>query len=239
MDSYAGIEFNTFTVMARCPRTGMLGTASSTRSLAVGARVPIGRSRVGVAAFQAVADPRMTSLALRLLDLGFHAQKVLMELESADPHAGLRQIGVIDSDGNAAAKTGGRARDWAGHIVKRNMVAMGNVLTGPHIVQVMADVLDKTPDQPLEERLMACLEAARDAGGQHGGQRSASILVYDTDPFARVDLRVDVHDEPIGELRRVFDIYREFIPYYNERAANPDIAPLFTWLEQQRSRAGA
>ncbi|MGE0153470.1 MAG: DUF1028 domain-containing protein [Reyranellaceae bacterium] len=234
MRSYAGIEFNTFTAMARCARTGMLGVASSTRSLAVGARVPGGRSRVGVVAFQAVADPRMTSLALRLLDLGYHAQKVLLELESADPHADLRQIGVIDSDGNAAAKTGARARDWAGHIVRRNQIAMGNVLTGQHIVQAMADVLERTEEQPLEERLLACLEAARDAGGQHGGQKSASLLVYDTEPFARVDLRVDVHEEPIGELRRVFDVYKEFIPYYNERAANPDIAPLFVWQEQQR-----
>jgi uncharacterized Ntn-hydrolase superfamily protein len=230
----------TFTVMARCPRTRMLGVASTTRSLAVGARVITGRSRVGVAAFQAVADPRMTALALRLLDTGYHAQKVLSELEAADPHADMRQIGVIDDDGNTVAKTGPGALPWKGHIVKPNMIAMGNVLTSERTVQVMIDLLERTPDQPLEERLMSALEAGRDAGGQIGGQVSAAMLVYDTDAFPHVDLRVDVHDEPVGEMRRVFDVYKEFVPYYNARASFPGIPPRAVWQEQERKkRAGA
>lgn len=226
----------TFTVMARCPRTRMLGVASSTRSLAVGARVITGRSRIGVAAFQAIADPRMTMLAQRLLDLGYHAQKVLHELEGADPHADLRQIGVIDDDGNTVAKTGPGALDWKGHIVKPNMIAMGNVLTSARTVEVMIEVLEGTTELPLEERLMKALEAARDAGGQIGGQVSCAMLVYDTDAFPHVDLRVDVHDEPIGEMRRVFDVYKEFIPYYNARAANPAIAPRSIWQEQEHNK---
>jgi uncharacterized Ntn-hydrolase superfamily protein len=227
----------TFTVMARCPRTRMLGVASSTRSLAVGARVIAGRSRVGVIAFQAVADPRMTALGLRLLDTGYHAKKVLTELEDADPHADLRQIGIIDDDGNTVAKTGARARDWKGHLVTPNMIAMGNVLTSERTISVMIEVLERTADQPLEERLMTALEAGRDAGGQVGGQQSCAIQVYDTDHFPHVDLRVDVHKEPIGEMRRVFDHYKEFIPYYNARAANPAIEPLTVWQEKQRAAA--
>ncbi len=139
----------------------MLGVASSTRSLAVGARVIAGRSRVGVIAFQAVADPRMTALGLRLLDTGYHAKKVLTELEGADPHADLRQIGIIDDDGNTVAKTGTGARDWKGHIVTPNMIAMGNVLTSERTISAMIEVLERTADQPLEERLMTALEAGR------------------------------------------------------------------------------
>ncbi len=87
------------------------------------------------------------------------------------------------------------------------------------------------PDEDLEERLMRAVEAGRDAGGQHG-QQSAALLVYDDRPFAHVDLRVDVHDEPVGELRRVFDAYRPAIPYYYLREVDARVPPLHDWLHQ-------
>ena len=82
---------------------------------------------------------------------------------------------------------------------------------------------------PLEERLLQALEAGRDAGGQIGGQVSAALLVYDQDRFARIDLRVDQHDEPVGELRRVFEAYRPYIPYYIQRQRDPRVPPWHEW----------
>jgi uncharacterized Ntn-hydrolase superfamily protein len=87
------------------------------------------------------------------------------------------------------------------------------------------------PGEDLEERLLRGIEAGRDAGGQHGGQQSAALLVHDDQRFAHVDLRVDVHDEPIGELRRVFDAYRPAIPYYNLRQIDARVPPLHEWLD--------
>jgi uncharacterized Ntn-hydrolase superfamily protein len=91
----------------------------------------------------------------------------------------------------------------------------------------------------LEDRLMAALEAGRDAGGQHGGQRSAAILVHGAKTFAEVDLRVDLHPEPVGELRRIFDAYKPAIPYYNRRQVDPTVPPLDDWLAERGQKIDA
>jgi uncharacterized Ntn-hydrolase superfamily protein len=187
-----------------------VGTA--TRSLAVGARVPHARAGLGAVAIMAIADARLGQMALRLLELGYKAPAVVEELVRADPYAEYRQLGVIDGDGFAAARTGQKNREWAGQRVREDYIVLGNYLTGEHILEAMERAFTARPDEDLEERLLRGIEAGRDAGGQHGGQQSAALLVYEDRAFAHVDLRVDVHPEPVGELRRVFDAYRPAIP---------------------------
>lgn len=192
-----GVEFHTFTVVGRCTRTGRLGIGTATRSLAVGARVPHARARLGAVAIMAIADARLGYMALRLLELGQKAPAVVEELVRAD------------------------------HIV------LGNYLTGEHVLEAMERAFTTKPTEDLEERLLRAVEAGRDAGGQHGGQQSAALLVYDDRAFAHVDLRVDVQPEPIGELRRVFDAYRPAIPYYNLRQVDARVPPLPDWLRDR------
>ncbi len=223
MDFQRGIEFHTFSITARCERTGRLGVGIATRAIAVASRCPFVQANVGAVATQASTDPRLGRLALHLLDLGYSAEKTLKELEASDPHIEYRQLAVVDRDGNAAARTGRENRDWAGHLVAKNYVAMGNVLLGPHIAEAMARAFEVSGDEDLEERLMRAIEAARDAGGQHGGQTSAGLLVYDREVFSRVDLRVDHHEEPIGELRRVFELYKPETDFFNLRPIDPTI----------------
>lgn len=225
-----GVEFHTFTVVGRCARTGRLGIGTSTRSLAVGARVPHARARLGAVAIMAIADARLGYTALRLLELGYKAPSVVEELVRSDPYAEYRQLAVVDADGFTAARTGRMNRDWAGHRAGDGYVVLGNVLTGPQVLDAMEQSFTGRAEDDLEERLLRAIEAGRDAGGQHGGQRSAALLVYDDRPFAHVDLRVDVHAEPIGELRRVFDVYRPAIPYYNLRQVDARVPPLDDWL---------
>jgi uncharacterized Ntn-hydrolase superfamily protein len=233
-----GVEFSTFTVIGRCARTGRLGVGTATRSLAVGARVPHARAGLGAVAIMAIADARLGHMALRLLELGHKAPSVIDELVRADPYAEYRQLGVIDADGFAAARTGRMNRDWAGHRVGEGAIVLGNYLVGAHVLDAMGRDFAADPAEDLEERLLRAVEAGRDAGGQHGGQRSAALLVYDDRPFAHVDLRVDVHDEPIGELRRVFDVYRPAIPYYNLRQVDARVPPLPDWLAEHGRAAG-
>jgi uncharacterized Ntn-hydrolase superfamily protein len=228
-----GVEFHTFTAMAKCRRTGMLGIATATRSLAVGARVPHVAPRLGAVSIMAIADPRLGRTALKFLDIGYKAPAVIEELVKSDPYCEYRQLGVIDDDGFAAARTGKMNRDWAGHHVGDGYIVLGNVLTGEHVLDAMEEALNKDLEEDLEERLMQAIEAGRDAGGQHGGQQSAAVLVYDDKTFAHVDLRVDVHEEPVGELRRVFDVYRPAIPYYNLRQVDSRVPPLDQWLEDK------
>jgi uncharacterized Ntn-hydrolase superfamily protein len=223
----------TFTVVGRCERTGMLGIGTATRSWAVGVRVPFIKPRLGAVAIMSIADQRLGHTALNLLEIGYKAPAVIEELVRSDPHCEYRQLAVIDDDGFTAARTGDLNKDWAGHRCGDNHVVLGNVLVGEHVIDAMEEAFFADPDEDLEERLMRSIEAGRDAGGQHGGQESAALLVYDRKTFSRVDLRVDLHEEPVGELRRIFDLYRPAIPYYDERQVDPRIPPAYEWLTER------
>ncbi|WP_281283047.1 DUF1028 domain-containing protein [Verticiella sediminum] len=218
-----GEEFSTFAISARCPETGKYGVAISTRPMCVGARCPFIVPGLGVVVTMAVTDPRLGPLGTRLLELGYSAQRVLDEIAASDPHIEHRQISVIDRDGNAVARTGAANKDWSGHFCEPDMVAMGNGLISERTASAMRDVYRAMAGQPVEARLMAALEAGRDAGGQHGGQHSAALLVYHAQPYALIDLRVDEHDEPIGELRRLFELYKPLVDYYETRPWQPHI----------------
>ena len=223
----------TFTVMARSPETGAFGIATATRSLAVGARVPHIAPNLGAVSIMAIADPRLGKTAVKLLETGYKAPSVIEELLEADPNHEYRQLGVIDADGFAAARTGKHNRDWAGHHVGENVIALGNVLVGEHVLDAIEAGYAEAAGEPFEERLMRALEAGRDAGGQHGGQNSAALLVYGTRAYARVDLRVDVHEEPVGELRRVWDSYKTALDYYWRRQVDPTVKPLHEEVPDQ------
>lgn len=230
----------TFTIVARCQRTGMLGIGTATNSFAVGVRVPFVRERLGAAAIMAIADERLGPTALRLLELGYKAPGAVEQLVLSDPYCEYRQLAIVDDDGHAAARTGANNRDWCGHRLGDGYVVLGNALSGQQVIDAMERTFNADPDEDLEERLMRCIEAGRDAGGQPNGQRSAALLVYDRKSFSRVDLRVDIHDEPEAELRRIFDIYRPAIPYYDMRQVDPRVPGLDEWLAQhaQDERGG-
>jgi uncharacterized Ntn-hydrolase superfamily protein len=219
----------TFTVVARCPRTRMLGVAMATRSVAVGNRCPVVVSRMAAGSVQAVADPRLTLTCQRLIALGWHAPKVVQELADSDPRRASRQIGVVDIYGHAAAFTGETNNFYAGHITGEGWLAMANAVVSATVVEEMAAaVADEGP--ALEERLMRGIEAGGRAGGQKEGQNSACILVHADEPFSYLDLRVDLHDEPIAELRRIFDRINPLGPYFQERPYTPGIGRDDHWL---------
>jgi uncharacterized Ntn-hydrolase superfamily protein len=212
----------TFAISARCPETGKYGVAISTRPMAVGARCPFIAPGIGVVVTMAYTDPRLGLLGRKLLILGYSAQKVLDEIASSDPNVEYRQLSVIDRDGNAVARTGKQNKDWSGAFIEPGLVAMGNGLTSERTASAMFDVYRSARNAAFEERLMRALEAGRDVGGQHGGQHSANLVVYSKQEYALVDLRVDEHDEPIGELRRLHDLYEPQAEYYELRPWQPE-----------------
>lgn len=223
----------TFTVVARCPKTKMLGVAMATHAPAVGNRCPVVIPRMGAASVQAIADPRLTLLCTKLIGLGYHAQKVIDELWASDPNAALRQVGVVDAWGNAAARTGAENGAHAGHVIGEGWLTMGNGIVGPQVTEAMAAAMRASAGEVLEERLVRAVEAGGAAGGQADGHFSSCILVYGDEPFAYLDLRVDVHEEPIGELRRIFEWFRPLLPYYAERPYNPRLPRDDRWRKQQ------
>ena len=236
MSASIGIEFHTFSIVGRCARTGMLGVAVTTSDLAVGSRCPHVKALTGAVATQATTDPRLGHLAFRLLDLGYSAERVIQELAASDPHIERRQLGVVDRDGNASARTGALNKPWAGHIAGRNHVAMGNVLAGEQVVQAMAGSFLGSETQSLEERLMEAMEAGQEAGGEARDgtpYHSASLMVYGSLPFPLVDLRVDEHREPLVELRRILGLYSPKIDYFSLRASDPERA--LSMLENEKT----
>lgn len=222
----------TFTVVGRCKRTGHLGIGIATSSPAVMSRC-VYVSRDAAVAFQSVPDPRLGALGLRLVDAGWWPQKVVDELVATDKWPGKRQIGIVNGDGHAAAFTGADNAPWAGHVVGDNHVAMGNVLAGPEVAEAISEEFLASAKLDLEERLLRAIEAGRDAGGQEEGQTSAGLLVYGRETYSRCDLRVDVAEEPVAELRRIFDWYRPLIPYYVERGRNPQVPRVKEFLARE------
>ena len=233
-----GSELNTFTIIGRCPRSHQLGVALATYSLAVGGYCPFVKANLAALSTQAFANPQLGLFAMRLLDMGYSPAKVIQELEGHDPHIEYRQVGIVYKDGTAVAKTGKKTRDWAGHITGDGFVAMGNVLVGEHVVQAMARAFEETLDQDLALRLLAAVEAGRDSGGQLDlEERSSALIVYDREDYALTDLRVDAHDDPVEELRRIYDLYKHYIPLYDIRAKQPDkYPPQQEWTKQLQEK---
>ena len=230
----------TFSIVARCPRTGMNGVAIATRPMAIGAKCPFSRPGIGALVVQANGDPRLGPLGLKLLEMGYSAPKVLKELIDSDGPENIewRQIAVVDKDGRAAAHTGTHNEDWKGHVIRPNAVALGNRLTSERTATAMMDAFEASEALELADRLLRALEAGRDAGGQIASQFSAALLVHHRKSYAWVDLRADEHNEPIAELRRLYTLYVPLMSYYDQRPTNPSMPRDDDWRKQTGVKGG-
>ena len=211
----------TFSIVARCPRTGEYGVGIATYSPNVGVRCPVVVPQRGAASLQAVANPYLLPIARRLMESALSAEKIVAELLAGDPYPQSRQISVVDVYGRSHAFTGDKSPAWAGHLVGDGYAVAGNVLAGEAVVKAMASAFEDSFAETLAERLLRAVEAGRDAGGQAEGQNSSALMVYGEHPFPMVDLRVDLHDHPEAELRRLWDWFSPMVPYYVQRAIKP------------------
>lgn len=196
----------TFTIAARCPRTGMLGVATASKALAAGAAVPYVRAGVGAIASQSFGNPFLGFDGLKLLAEGASPQDVLSRLLPDDPGRDLRQVLVVDARGRTAAHTGATCIAWAGHREGEGYVVGGNLLARERVIEAMAQAFEESEHEELPERLLRALEAGQDAGGDRRGKQSAGVLVLDRDEHPYIDLRVDDHAEPVAELRRILEL---------------------------------
>ena len=229
----------TFTVVARDAKTGLLGIAQSTNPMSVGGRCPFIRANVGAVSTQAYTDPGLGPLAIELLALGHSPEKVLKELGETDAHFEYRQIGIVDRHGRSAVHSGGQCKTHTKAITGENYVVMGNMLVTDKVVPEMDRVWRETEGQLFEDRLLAAVVAGRAQGGDAGGHRSAALIVYDTETWARTDLRVDFIPKRAGQpdavdaLKDLLDHWRDMIPYYKVRPHNPSMVGWHDWLAQQ------
>jgi len=216
----------TFSIAARCPRTGMLGVATSSKALAAGGLVPYCRAGVGAVASQSFVNPYLGINGLVLLEQGLTAERTLERLIDSDAGRDLRQIAIVDREGRTAAYTGGRCINWAGHTAGPGFVCLGNILAGEQVVAAMARAFEAGVDDDLAEGLIRALEAGQQAGGDRRGRQSAGVTVVHQEDYPLCDLRVDDHPDPVAELRRVFDVYqREEAPFLSMTPRREDYTP--------------
>jgi uncharacterized Ntn-hydrolase superfamily protein len=188
------------------------GVAVASKFLAVGAVVPWARGDIGAVATQSYANVAYGPDGLALLASGVDAQTALDRLVAVDPGREERQAGIVDAEGRGATYTGSECFDWAGGRTGPCFAAQGNILTGPEVVDAMADTFAGSSG-PLAERLLAALAAGDDAGGDRRGRQSASLIVrrsgggYGGNNDILIDLRVDDHEAPITELSRIYALH--------------------------------
>lgn len=197
----------TYSILAVDATTGEIGAAVQSHYFAVGRRCLTVLPGIGAVASQALGDAGHGPLALDQLSRGNSCQDTLAGLLTHDDNRELRQVALIDASGQAAAHTGSGCIPEAGHRIADGVVAAGNTLSGPHWVH-MVDAYLQTSG-PIEQRLLAALNAAQSAGGDVRGVMSAALKVVGPQrtrwpqPGTRIDVRVDHHSDPIGELSRL------------------------------------
>lgn len=202
----------TFSLVACDLDAGEWGVSVASKFLAVGAVVPWARGDVGAVATQSYANVTYGPDGLALLAGGEDAQAALDRLVGDDPGRDQRQAGIVDAAGGAATFTGSGCFEWAGGRTGPCHAAQGNILAGPQVVDALAETFLAT-DGPLVERLLAALAAADAAGGDRRGRQSACVIVrrtgggYGGNNDILIDLRVDDHADPVGELQRLYAIH--------------------------------
>jgi len=205
----------TYSIVACDLAAGQWGIGVQSKFLAVGSVVPWAEPHVGAIATQSYANPRYGPDGLALLREGRTASEVVEALISADEGRAERQVGVVDGQGRAATFTGEACHEWAGGRTGDCYAAQGNILVSAATVDALATTFESNAHLELAERLIECLAAAQAAGGDRRGQQSASLLTVQKDEgYAKlsdtvVDLRVDDHERPIAELRRLFSLHQE------------------------------
>ncbi len=205
-------RFGTFSVVAADRERQEFGVAVQSKFISVGAVVPWAEATSGAVATQALANASYGPRGLEMLRSGAPAQEVIRRLTGADPEREHRQLGVVDREGRAAAFTGSKCMDWAGHVVGEGFACQGNILLSSEVVEAMARAMENTPGD-LPERLLAALAAGQRMGGDRRGMQSAALLVvrpggsYGGTLDRWIDVRVDDHPSPIEELKRVFGLY--------------------------------
>ncbi|HEX6681013.1 MAG TPA: DUF1028 domain-containing protein [Gaiellaceae bacterium] len=204
---------STYSIAACDLKAGQWGVATQSKFLAVGSVVPWAEPRAGAIATQAYANPRYGSEGLALLREGLTAEQVVDRLTSADEGRDHRQLGIVDEEGRSASFTGEECLDWAGGRTGPCYAAQGNILVSAATVDAIAETFEASTGA-LADRLLDCLDAAQAAGGDRRGQQSAAILVVEKDGgYAKlsdvvVELRVEDHERPLDELRRLYRLHQ-------------------------------
>ena len=193
----------TWSIVARGP-AGEFGIAIASRFFAVGMLCAHARSGVGAVATQALVNPHYGPGGLDLLSQGFSTRETIRKLTQADEGRDHRQVHLIDAQGRTAAHTGSACIDWCGYLAGEGFSVAGNMLTGPEVIRSTAEKYVQAGRLSFAERLLEALRAGEAAGGDKRGRQAAALRIHATEDYPLLDIRVDDHEDPIAELRRLY-----------------------------------
>jgi uncharacterized Ntn-hydrolase superfamily protein len=201
----------TFSIVGADVVRGELGIAVASKFLACGAVVPWASAGAGAVATQSYSNTAYGPDGIRMMREGLSAEQTLARLLADDSDRALRQVGLVDARGGAAAHTGSSCHGWAGHVTGPSFATQGNILVGEDTVQAMAAAF-RSSTGPLSDRLVNALARGEAAGGDRRGRQASAVYVvkanggYGGKNDVLVDLRVDDHPDPVTELRRLLDL---------------------------------
>ena len=210
---------HTYSIVARDPKTGQMGTAVQSHWFSVGSVVPWVQAGIGAIATQSLTEVSYGPLGLELLRGGKTAKQTLDALLIADEQREVRQVAIVDAGGNVAAHTGSRCIDFAGHIIGNGFSVQANMMLYDKVPAAMATAYQNSlfnESLDLADRLLLALEAAQSSGGDIRGQQSAAIKIVESGQTTKswggilMALNVEDHPDPLGELRRLVQIQRGY-----------------------------
>jgi len=211
----------TFSLVGRCERTGALGAVVTSASMAVAARCAAVRAGAGAVCSQSTTDPRLRGSLLNALAAGAGAADALAALVDRTADIAYRQLAIVDAAGGAASYSGERALGEAADSHVPGAAAAGNLLADAGVPAAMlAAFQDRTGDD-LGARLMAALQAGLAAGGEISPVRSAGMLIATSQAWPVTDLRIDWHDDPVGQLADLWQMWQPQAESYVSRALRP------------------
>jgi uncharacterized Ntn-hydrolase superfamily protein len=207
---------HTYSIVARDPHTGQIGVAVQSHYFSVGSTVPWAEAGVGAVATQAFANIDYGPEGLAFMRQGRNAAQALEILLQQDEEREIRQVALVDAQGNVAVHTGSRCIAFAGHATGDNFSVQANMMVNDSVWPSMKRAYEMT-EGDLANRMIATLEAAQEAGGDIRGQQAAAILIVSGEQqqqswHGRVfDLRVEDHPRPVEELKRLVSIRKAWL----------------------------
>lgn len=217
----------TFSLVARCARTGMFGVAISSSSPAVAARCAYARAGVGAVASQNVTDPTLGPLALDLMAGGMGADQAVAEVRRRGAFIEYRQVLAVDATGQTAIHSGPNSLGIWTQAQGPDVASGGNLLANDGVPQAIVDGFLASTGH-LGDRLIAALRAGLAAGGEAGPVHSAGLMLVDQVPWPVADLRCDWTEGcPIEAVAQAWEVYKPQLDAYVQRALDPRAAPSY------------
>ncbi|MEM8731617.1 MAG: DUF1028 domain-containing protein [Pseudomonadota bacterium] len=233
----------TYSIVARDAETGQYGVAVASRFFAVGGLVPHIRGGRCAVATQAFVSPIWGLEAAERLAAGETGASVLADLAARDDGQAIRQIHVIDANGDAAAHTGSDCVEWCGHVAACGVSVAGNMLAGEDVVTQTLSAYQNAAALPFAERLMSAMEAGARAGGDKRGTQSAALVIHRSEDYPWLSLRADDHPDPLAEVRRLYDVAQErflhladHLPTRDNFSGTTDRGPIDAAIEAEEAR---